>query len=430
MTPFFLIYNFLFIPLFFILVHIAVFFNPKIRKGILGRIGLFKRLEQNLSEFENVQQRIWIHVASMGEFEQGMPVIEQVLGRFKNAIVILSVFSPSAYTNIKFQHPRLVITYMPIDGWFHIRRFLKIVKPAVAITVRHDIWPNVQWQIRKRKMPSFLIDASITDKNEKTYYRFRVPFRTVLEGFNKILTVSDKSSERFEMLYSDKSNIENFGDTRYDRVLQRSRQLDKIQWLIDEKYFVHEKTCIIGSTWPTDDKLWIPATVSVLKSDPEFRFVLAPHETTAEHIALIEGLLKTHDIPFVRLSQLEQAPEQRDFRFLIIDRIGLLANLYALGLLAYVGGGFSPGVHNVLEPAAHGCAVCFGPRNIISVEPRFLIDAKGAKEIKGESDLLNVLDDFINHPDKLRETGTRALNFIKQNTGASEKISKLLDNYL
>ncbi|MBN2410935.1 hypothetical protein JXQ31_04525 [candidate division KSB1 bacterium] len=424
---FFFVYNVLFIPLFFVLVHFAGLFHHKIRRGITGRKGLFEKLEKHIANGSNNNRKIWIHISSLGEFEQAKPVIDEIRSRMPVVQIILSIFSPSAYENIHIQDKNIFVTYIPVDTYWHVKKFIDIIQPDIAITVRHDIWPNFHWYLKKKNITSLLIDASITDKRKTLYQIFRVPIRSVIGTFTRILTVSEESSRRYQMVYPEAERIQVLGDTRYDRVLQRSQNNQKIEFLIKRGYFNRRNTFVAGSTWPSDEKILLPAITEAIDRFPEFTVIIAPHEPTEEHLIQIEGFFDKRNIKSIRYSELDKIFKW-SFRILLIDGIGLLANLYSLGELAYVGGGFGPGVHNVLEPAAHGCAVLFGPRNTISIEPQLLLQYGGGKVIEFEKNVDQFLNMMFTNPQSIQAIGEKARDFILSNTGASRKIVDIIEN--
>lgn len=426
---YFLVYNILFIPCFFILVQIATLFNNKIRRGVKGRRGLFSRLESILPAKAENDKRVWLHISSMGEYEQSLPVIDAIRLRMPDALIILSLFSPSAFDNIKIQDKKILLTYLPVDSYYSAGKFIRMIKPDVAITIRHDIWPNYQWYLKRKKIPALLVDASITDKRKKLYSFFSNPIRSVMETYSWILTVSRESSNRFARIYSDKSRIQFTGDTRYDRVYQRSQDNSRIAFLLQDGYFNRQTTFVAGSTWPSDERILYSALLKLFAQNDEFKLIIAPHEPSVEHVQAITSFFTKNGIAVERLSQLE-TEKNWSFRVLVIDKIGLLANLYSLGLPAFVGGGFGPGVHNVLEPAAHGCAVFFGPRYIVSVEPQQLIDSGGARSIDSEKAANDMLAMVMNDPAALWAIGEKAHSFILNNMGASTRIVDLVEKYL
>lgn len=426
---FFFVYNVFFVPLFFVLVHFAGLFHHKLKRGLKGRKGLFEKCEQYFSHVPFNKRRIWLHISSLGEFEQAKPVIDEIRSRIPDVQIILSLFSPSAYDNIHIRDEHIFVTYIPIDIYWHVKRFIEIIKPDIAITVRHDIWPNFQWYLKKKNITTLLIDASITDKRKNLYRIFRIPIGNVIGTFSRILTVSEQSSKRYQMLIHGAKGIQIAGDTRYDRVKQRSENNQKIGHLLNSGYFNRKTTFVAGSTWPSDEKILLPGIADTMGRFPALTVIIAPHEPTEEHLTQIELFLENRKIKSIRYSELDKKTN-RDFKVLLIDGIGLLANLYALGGLAYVGGGMGPGVHNVLEPAAHGCAVLFGPRNTVSIEPRLLSEYGGGKIIETETDVVEYLNMLFTEPQSVQTIGERAKDFILSNTGASRKIVDIIENYL
>jgi len=249
---FFFVYNVFFVPLFFVLVHFAGLFHHKLKRGLKCRKGLFEKCEQYFSHVPFNKRRIWLHISSLGEFEQAKPVIDEIRSRIPDVQIILSLFSPSAYDNIHIRDEHIFVTYIPIDIYWHVKRFIEIIKPDIAITVRHDIWPNFQWYLKKKNITTLLIDASITDKRKNLYRIFRIPIGNVIGTFSRILTVSEQSSKRYQMLIHGAKGIQIAGDTRYDRVKQRSENNQKIGHLLNSGYFDRKTTFVAGSTWPSD----------------------------------------------------------------------------------------------------------------------------------------------------------------------------------
>jgi 3-deoxy-D-manno-octulosonic-acid transferase len=426
---YFCVYNFLFIPCFYILVYVASLFNNKVRRGLKGRKGLFSRLKEFNAGNSGDEKRVWLHISSMGEFEQSRPIIDEIRSRMPDVQIILSLFSPSAYDNIHIQDKKIFVTYLPMDTYWSAGKFIKMLNPDIAITVRHDIWPNYQWHLKRMNIFSLLVDASITDKRKKLYNSFQHPIRSVMETYSWILTVSPESTTRFRTLYSDFNRVQFAGDTRFDRVDQRSKDNSKIEFLLTSRYFKREFTFIAGSTWSSDEKILFPGLLKVFAQQSEFKLIIAPHEPTMEHVQAIESYFNKNQVAVERLSQLEEN-KNWTFRVLVIDKIGVLANLYALGRMAFVGGGFGPGVHNVLEPAAHGCSVFFGPKYSVSVEPQQLIDSGGARSITCEQTAEEMYNMLLHNPAALQAMGDKARTFILDNMGASTRIVDLLEKYL
>ncbi len=425
----FLLYNILFIPLLFVAVRIGGLKDPKIRRGLKGRKGLFRALQQELADSRPASLRVWMHIASMGELEQAKPVILHLKKRFPQALVILSVFSPSVIRNAKAFQEADIVCYIPFDSYWQARKFIRLMAPDLALIIRHDIWPNHLWRLHKMGIPAVLLDASISDKRKGTFAFFRFLYRILYSQFSEIMAISRENATRLQRVFPFAERLHVCGDTRYDQVYRRTTESGKIDHLLAGGHFPHDRTFVAGSTWPSDEKCLLPAIADALIKYPELKIIIAPHEPTEAHVGDLISFFQERSICQVRYTQMETRANE-PFRVLIVDRLGLLANLYGLGRLAFVGGGFGPGVHNVLEPAAHGCAVLFGPRHRNSVEAMQLTQRGGAKVIHTRQEATAVLAEYLQEPSAAREVGRIALQMVQENLGASEKCVDILQKYL
>jgi 3-deoxy-D-manno-octulosonic-acid transferase len=425
----FWLYNLIIVPLLFVSSRAAGLFNAKIRTGLRGRQRQFSWLEEKIKVLNPGSHRLWIHISSMGEFEQAKPIIREVRKRYSGIHIIVSFFSPSGFANAQAFHAADIVCYLPFDSYWGCKKFLKIINPAIVVIVRHDIWPNIIWQLKVRAIPVLLVDASISQEKERIYSLFRAVWRTLFAPLSQILTVSNEHVPKLSKIYPFPAKIISCGDTRYDQVYYRCTESDKIRFLIEGDYFQKAHTITAGSTWPSDEKVILPVIVDYLKAHAELRLILAPHEIVPVHI---DDLIRNFDrfgLEAMTLSRILNS-DFRFFRIFVVDRIGLLANLYRFGRLAFVGGGFGPGVHNVLEPAAHGCAVLFGPRFLNSIEAPELVRRGGAVPIGDKKDLQAILHDFVNDPQKIERIGCTAKRFVEENMGASQRIVDVLATYL
>ena len=426
---FFLLYNIVFIPLLFVAVRIGGLLNPKIKRGLKGRRGLFQLLQQNLAEAGPASLRVWMHIASMGELEQAKPVILNLKSRFPQALIILSVFSPSVFKNAKAFQEADIVCYIPLDSFWQAKKFIRLIAPDLALIIRHDIWPNHLWRLRKVGIPTVLLDASISDIRRGTFTFFRFFYRILYAHFSEILAISRENAVRVQRVYPFAERLHVCGDTRYDQVYRRTTEPGKIDHLISGGYFQRNRTFVVGSTWPSDEKCLFPAIAEALARYPDLKIVVAPHEPTEVHVADIVSYFKERNICLARYTQMEKTANV-SFRVLIIDRLGLLANLYGLGQLAFVGGGFGPGVHNILEPAAHGCAVLFGPRHRNYVEAMQLAKRGGGKPIHSTAEAAAELAAYLEEPSGTLQIGGIALQMVQENLGASERCVDILQKYL
>ena len=424
------LYNLLFIPLLNIAVHLAAPFSAKIAQGLQDRKDLFPQLQQNLSGLDNNKPRIWIHISSMGEFEQAKPVIALLKERHPDWIVLLSFFSPSGYRPARNYPLADLITYLPLDSYRHARRFVEQINPSIGLVIRHDIWLNSQHILHQRGIPALLIDASIADIRLSSYHRWRIFFRPFYRHFNRILTVSPENSRRFaEFLGSDKK-VASCGDTRYDQVVLRSQETERIQSLTQLNWFEPRHCLIAGSTWPSDEQHILPVIEHWLARDPNNRCIIAPHETTVEHIADLRQWAAKTDLNAVLFSAVVPESMEPPPRVLIIDKVGLLANLYALASLAFVGGSFGPGIHSVLEPAAHGCVLFWGPRYRNSVEAQMFVQQELGVSVANSRDAIDWLDGNVDDWQQRQALGKRIRQTITENTGASNCIIKEIEKFI
>lgn len=365
----------------------------------------------------------------MGEFEQGLPLIQELSERYPDDWFVISLFSPSAFDHISWRQPRAIITYLPLDGYCHAKKFIDIIRPSVHVIIRHDIWPNFQRLLQRRHIPSLLINASISDERFPSVLRLKFIYQQIYATFTAVCVVSALNEERLRTIYKQPQNIHVCGDTRYDRVHQRALDTTKIEWILRSQQFQRSSCLVAGSTWPSDEEVVLPALLDMMRRHPEFKLILAPHEMDAGHLQALEQRFLLEGLEVLRLSAFEADP-QKECRVLLIDRIGLLANLYALGQVAIVGGGFGPGVHSVLEPAAHGCVVCYGPRHHNSPEAREMTSAGVGLTFAGQQEFALLLHNLFENPEKTRQRGETVRTYILKNVGAGKRTADVVARYI
>jgi 3-deoxy-D-manno-octulosonic-acid transferase len=422
----FWLYNVIIIPLLVFAATLAGFFNKKIAAGLAGRKSLFEKLNKDLKMLDYARPRVWFHVSSMGEFEQAKPVMAYLKAHFPHLIVILSFYSPSGFNHAAAYPHKDVVCYMPVDTWRQAGMFIRLIRPVLAVVVRHDIWPNHMWRLKKESIPAVLIDASISQKKVSTYKRFAFLLKPFFACFDSIFVVSEENRQRFLTVFPWPQRIHNCGDSRYDQVYQRAHEKGKIRLLSEKGIFQQQHCFIAGSIWPGDEKNLLAAVDYFLSRNKKNRVILAPHEINRKHI---HALVSYFDQKSALYSQLGPDSDW-SFRILIIDKIGLLANLYGFASLAFVGGGFGSGIHNVLEPAAHGCAVAFGPKYQNSAEAVELIKRKSAFLVKNSRDAGELLQTLVDDIEKINAYGKKAFELVEKNLGASECTVKKLEPYI
>jgi len=402
-----------------LMIRIAALFNPKARLWVKGRKNIFDRMDQVLKEAisdPESQLIAWFHCASLGEFEQGRPVIESYKQQFPEHKIFLTFFSPSGYEVRKAYPGADFVFYLPADTRRHVRKFLALVKPCIAIFVKYEFWFNYLNQLRKSAVPTFVISANFRPTQHFFKWYGEWP-RTALGKINHIFVQNEPSRELLSFIGI--NNVTVSGDTRFDRVIDIASKAKSFP-LVD----VFANGCqilVAGSTWPADEELIFRV---MEKSAKKFKLIIAPHET---HPKRIEALISRPGIHAIRYSEATEATIT-EADTLIIDGIGMLSSLYRYATLTYIGGGFGVGIHNTLEAATFGKPVIFGPNFHKFQEARDLLDLGAAFSIKNEGELSLVIQKLLNDPKVYENAAQQAGEYVKQRAGATKIImQKLLE---
>lgn len=378
-------------------------FNPKVRLWFRGQRQCWDFLERKVIRGERY---IWIHCASLGEFEQGRPVIEAIKKDKPWYKVVLTFFSPSGY-EIRKEWPLAdVICYLPADTPSNARRFISLVNPEKVIFVKYEFWNNYITELNSRKIPLFLI-SGIFRPGQHFFMWYGGFFRSILRKFTRIY-VQDKAS--MELLGA--AGLDNYsfaGDTRFDRVLQIASEGRVIPQI--ESFRGRERIFLAGSSWKPDEDIIIRY---INKYPGKLKWIFAPHEIGEENISRLERMLT---VPAVRFSA--YTPEAASARVMIIDNIGMLSSAYRYAFLAEVGGGFGKGIHNVLEAACWGVPVVFGPEHKKFREAVGLIKEGGAASFSDYEGFEALLDGWLGNEDHYRRSSEIAREYVKNNSGAT-----------
>lgn len=420
----FLLYNIAGIPLQYLFYHIAKFFNKKIAEGIKGRKGQYEKIKRALSSVVVTRRKILFHCVSVGEWEQALPLITKLKSENEKIYVIVAFFSPSGYNYVK-DHPEIDLKiYLPFDSFLRTKKFLKLIQPDLWVTVKHDIWPNLMFAAKRLKIPTVLIDATLPENSRRTMRAMRNFNQHVYGSFDFIFPISDDDSSRFFSIFQRKERIFVTGDTRFDQVYNRGQKALKnpdIPLFDNNDY----GTFIAGSIWPSDEKYVLPAVKELLSKYESLNIIIAPHETEEHYLDGIESFLKSEKIASKRYSEIS-SNGKNGTRVAIIDSVGLLVKLYSQSDIAYVGGSFGPGVHNVMEPGILGIPVLFGPRYTNSFEAGELIKCGGGFAVNNTREITDIIENFLNNREKRESAGKNAGNLIRQNLGATDKIYNIL----
>ncbi len=423
-TLWMILYNGLFIPLFWAALRLLGTVNTKVRRGIRGRDGLFDRLERDIDLLQP-GPRVWFHSSSMGEFEQAKPIIAALKERFPGTRVIVTFFSPSGYEHSRTYPLADIITYIPFDSRRGARRFLDLARPDLSVMVRYDIWPNHIWELRRRSIPVIIANATMSRHTLRRLPLIRSLHNTIYDSINTILTVAQSDVDAFSVFSLRRAHVEAIGDTRYDQVAIRSADARK-RSIISPAVLKGKKILVAGSTWPEDEQVLLPAFLELRSSVPELLLILVPHEPTLKHIEDIEGEL-AGQVGSIRFSALNEYDGEG---VIIVDSIGVLLVLYACAHIAYVGGSFRQGIHNVLEAAVYGIPVLFGPRHRGSHEPLMLVERGGAFVVSDAGELVRTTMNLLQDDAARTTAGERASAFVRANLGATGRILEFVEPFI
>jgi 3-deoxy-D-manno-octulosonic-acid transferase len=392
----------------------ASLFNPKARLWVAGRKKIFDRVAEVK---KNSAKTIWFHCASLGEFEQGRPIIEKLKTQLPECTIVLTFFSPSGYEVRKNYEGADHIFYLPTDTPHNAQKFVELIRPDAAVFVKYEFWYNYLRTLKEKNIPLYL--ASGIFRKDHIFFRWNGGwFRDQLSNFTRFF-VQDADSEK--LLHTiGLTNVEVCGDTRFDRVCAIASEKKGIP--AAETFKNGKKIFICGSTWEKDEKImgdgkWM------LETGRNWKMIIAPHEINEDHLSAIEKRFSEWNC--IRYSKANDT-NVKEAGVLIIDNIGMLASLYQYGDIAYVGGGFGDGIHSILEAAAYGMPVIFGPNHQKFIEAKELIGNGGGFCVTGEEDLKETFSLLTKDGLVLRMASMASRNYVLSKKGATEKISRVL----
>lgn len=395
-------------------IFVATFFSAKVKKMWRGERETFKILKEKV---DPEAQYAWFHAASLGEFEQGRPIIEEYRRVFPKRKILLTFFSPSGYEVRKNYDGADIVCYLPIDTPTNALRFLRAVRPVEAFFIKYEFWYNYLHILRHRGIPVYSI-SSIFRKEQVFFKWYGFQYRHVLRCFTHFFVQNEESKRLLGALGID--NVMVTGDTRFDRVMQIAKESKSIP--VVREFKNGRKVFVAGSSWLPDEQIFLP----YFAQHPDWKVIIAPHVIGESHLEQIMSLLEGRKV--VRYTQIEadDAVTLGEAEVLIIDCFGLLSSIYKYGDVAYVGGGFGVGIHNLPEAAVWNLPVIFGPNHQKFQEANELKACGGGFAIEGKEDFHRVMDAFLASEDDMKRAADAAGHYVSSHSGATEKLLKLL----
>lgn len=389
-------------------------FSDKIKKGVQGRSETFSILE---SKINSNDKTLWFHCASLGEYEQGLPVFKSLKKHYNEHKIILSFFSPSGYEIRKNSSIADIVVYLPIDTLKNAKRFIGLVHPNLTVFVKYDIWPNFLSVLKKKQLKAILISASF--RENQSYFKFYgLNLRKALFAFDHIFTQNEASKKLLNNI--NYKNVTVSGDTRFDRVSDQLNQNNQVTFIED---FKENKVCVVaGSTWPEDENLFIGYINS--QASNHVKFIIAPHNIKHHQIESFQNKLKVKSLLYSE----KDLKKGDNYQVLIIDCIGLLSKIYSYADIAYVGGAIgTTGLHNTLEPAIFGVPIIIGNNHSKFPEAQAMIDNRGMFAVSNSTEFNTILSNLINNNESRQFAGKKNAEFIDKNIGAVNKILDYLN---
>ncbi len=426
------LYNLL-LPVAAVGAKVSAKFNAKIADGIGGRKDLRERWSKSADALDPGKRTIWFHVSSVGEFLQARPVMDLLAEKHGGSTqIVLTFFSPSGIDYFR-KHDRSVkntslvfVDYLPIDTVSNMRFCLDTLKPDMIVYVKFDLWPNLIFEAGSRGIPQILISGTLSPSSKRLSGPAKRFYGSIYSTLDAIAAISDEDAERFSNHLGKITEIITAGDTRFDQVCQR---IDNSTVKISRVVLEDSRPMIIaGSTWPKDEDIVIPGFARVLGTQPNTAMIVAPHEPTASRLSAIETALGKNGLRSARLSGIEKW--DADTPVIIADGIGYLAELYRAGDIAYVGGSWTTGVHNVMEPAVLELPVFFGPKIDNSWEAGMLVRLGSGKVVHSDEEFARETEALLKDRALLESLGRTASEFIRKRCGAAPRCLELIEKHI
>lgn len=411
-----LFYN-LFLLVYSFGIRIVSIWNKKAKLWVKGRENFFENLNNTYS-LSN-KKKVWMHCSSLGEFEQGRPVLKKIMENDPDTFIVITFFSPSGYEIAKDDKDFRQVYYMPMDSPLNAKKLLDILKPDIVLWVKYEYWYYYLKEIKKRSIPLLLI-SGVYQHNQVFFKWYGNFYRKMLECFTHFFVQNASSKEQLQKIIAEEK-ITVSGDTRCDRVINIAENFTEVEGIAN--FCGNKKVIVAGSTWEDDEAEW----THFVKTHPEIKFIIAPHEIDEENLADVKkefpGSVFYSDWMKEQASGIRYQVSGEVVNCLIIDNIGMLSRLYHYATITYVGGGFGyNGLHNILEAAVYGKPVIFGPEYERNFEAEELMDCSGAISIENALELEKIVNGLLHNEEEIKSRGNAAKNYVYNNAGASKKI--------
>ena len=389
------------------LLKIIAIFNKKIKLFVFGRKDVFEILSNSIKQTDKT---FWFHAASLGEYEQGLPVIEKIKIKFPDHKIVLTFFSPSGFEVRKNNKLADVTVYLPLDSIANARKFVEIINPEMVFFIKYEFWPNYLNELKTRNIKTYLI-SGIFRENQAFFKWYGGFYKNALQTFEYFFVQNESSKKLLQSIKF--NNVAVSGDTRFDRVaaiLANDNHLDFI-----EEFKNNKTTIVVGSSWPKDESL----LVNFINQSKDVKFIIAPHNIKATQILDLKNQISKSTVLFSEKANKKLA----DFDVFIIDTIGILTKIYSIADIAYVGGGFgNPGVHNILEPATFGVPIVIGVNYSHFAEAIALVNLGGCISVSNQNELNETFNNLLRNDDIRQEKGHICSTFVQMNKGATNII--------
>ncbi len=394
-----------------LLLPVSRFFSPKMKLFVDGRKQSFAVLE---NQIDKNQEYIWFHVASLGEYEQGLPVMEEIKAQYPEYKLLLTFFSPSGFEIRKNNKIADITIYLPLDTKQNVKRFLDIVQPKMVFFIKYEFWPNYLYELKNRNIPTYLI-SGIFRKNQLFFKWYGGFYRKALQSFDHFFVQNDASAQLLKSIDFNNSTVN--GDTRFDRAAQIVKRVQPLDFIADFKN--NTTTIVIGSSWVDDEAIYLP----YLNNSENVKFIIAPHNIKEEEITRLISKIDKKTVRFTNY----KTEELKNADVFIIDTIGILTQIYAYADIGYVGGAFKTGLHNILEPATYGTPVVIGPKYSKFQEAKDLVALGSCLVVNNTEELSATFNRLITDADYRNELGIKNLEFVLKNKNATKVIMDFIE---